>query len=86
MTANDTSAPNLSLGNRVGDVGPGDVVICEGRWAIVQRVMTRPPGHDVPAIRSDMTAVVIETNRGNRVLGADRAWIGPDLRMHWERA
>lgn len=90
---NDTNGGELvvrvspNLGDRSGSVGTGDLVIAGGSYATVTRVTTVPPGHSVPTIRRDLTAVIVETDSGKcRYLGADRAWIGSDLRMHWTRA
>lgn len=75
----------INLGAPTGDVGAGDVVICRGQYATVIRVIALPPGHGRPGIRDDMTCVNVETTLGERMLGAHRAWIGADLRMHWTR-
>lgn len=75
----------VNLGNRTGNVAPGDTVICRGEYVAVQKVWTMPPGHRLTIVRSDMTAVIVKTHMGCRYLGADRAWIGSDLRMYWER-
>lgn len=77
-----------NLGAQTGHVGTGDTVICGGRYAPVVRVTAHPPtdtAHGGP-IRPDLTAVEVITSNGSRWLGADRAWIGSDLRMHWERS
>ena len=76
---------NTSLGNKSGSVGPGDVVLCGGQWAVVGQVEIIGPGHHVTAIRKDLTAVVVHTDRGDRFLGAHDARIMGDLRVHWVR-
>lgn len=60
-----------------------ETMICDGRMAAVERVIAHPPNrHPGSPIRDDLTAVECVTGRGSRWFGTERAWIGPDLRMH----
>ena len=84
-TTYDPERETVNVGAPSGSVAPGDVVICGGHFARVLRVYTVPPGHTLAPVRSDYTAVVVVTDSGERIIGATRAHIGSDLRMHWER-
>ena len=80
------NAPTPNLGAKAGRVETGDLVICDGEYTPVLRIVIHPVGHDVPAIRSDMMCVEIRTARGVRVLGADSAYIDGGLGVTWERS
>jgi hypothetical protein len=74
------------LGDKVGSVAPGDLVICDGYEITVQRVVIHPPGHhDASPIVDDMFAVEAVTHAGSRWAGGVTAEIGSDLRAHWSR-
>lgn len=62
-----------------------DYVICRGELVPVLRVIAHPPGtHPSSPIVNDVTAIETVTPNGSRWHGTRRAWIGGDLRMHWE--
>lgn len=76
----------VNLGNPQGSVGTGDHVIVRQEYAIVVSVHTERGGaHNRATVPDNMTALVVTTDRGQRAIGVRDAWIGSDLRMHWQR-
>lgn len=60
-----------------------EVIICDGAYVPVRKVIAHPPTTDRKApIVAELTAVEVITDRGSRWFGTTRAWIGADLRMH----
>jgi len=81
------SAETVNLGAQSGTVAPGDLVICGDTYAHVRRVVVHPPTagkHPGPIVPA-MHAVEVQTESGTRWLGGNVAYIGSDLRVHWDR-
>lgn len=84
-------------GDQVGSAAPGDLILSGGHVATVTRVVILPPlpGGDASAfyagvergpIKPEFYSVVIQTTAGTRYTGGASAYIGSDLRVHWERS
>jgi hypothetical protein len=84
-TADELAVSTVNIGAESGSIGIGDTVLCGGYYSTVTRVEILPIGHTHPPIRSDWFSVVVTTENGTRSLGAPVAYIGGDLRVHWNR-
>lgn len=84
----DITTFNYSLGDKSGDVGPGDTVLCHGYFQTVRRVVIHPPHchPDNAPIHDHLFAVEVVTVDGSRWVGGESAYVGGDLRVHWARA
>lgn len=82
-------APIINVGEKSGEVAPGDYVISRGYTCRVVKVMIHSPGHhpDDSPIREDFYAVEIITDTAGckRWAGGSHARINGGLRAEWSR-